>query len=48
VAKTIANTLTCVEAEAPVKTEAGTPAGVEGYAFLDILIEVEAEALVFM
>ena len=46
VAKTIADTLTCVVAEAPVKT-ADTLAGVKAYLCLDKVKEVEAEALVY-
>ena len=47
VKKTIAHTLTCVEAEAPVQTQADTRAAVEAYMCLDPLNEVEAEALVY-
>ena len=46
VKKTIAHTQTCVEAEAPVQTEADTRAGVQAYICLEPLNEVEAEALV--
>ena len=46
VAKTIADTLTCVVAEAPVKTT-DTLAGVKAYLCLDKLNEVEGEALVY-
>ena len=46
VAKTIEDTLTCVVAEAPVKT-ADTLAAVKAYLCLDKLNEVEAEALVY-
>lgn len=46
VAKTIVDTLTCVEAEAPIKTEADTLAGVDAYTVVETLNEVEAEALV--
>ena len=46
VAKTIADTLTCVVGEAPVKT-ADTLAGVKAYLCLDKVNEVEAEALVY-
>ena len=46
VAKTIADTLTCVVAEAPVKT-ADTLARVKAYLCLDKVKEVEAEALVY-
>ena len=46
VAKTIADTLTCVEAEAPVKT-GDTIAGVDPYTDLDIINEFEAMALVY-
>ena len=35
VAKTIADTPTCVEVEAPVKTVADTVAGVEAYTVVD-------------
>ena len=46
-AKTFADTLTCVETETPVKTEAVTLAVVEAYPYLDTLNKVEAEALVY-
>ena len=46
VAKTIADTLNCVVAEAPVKTT-DTLAGVKAYLCLDKLNEGEAEALVY-
>ena len=46
-AKTIADALTCVEAEECFKTEAGTLAGVDAYSCLHTLNEVEAEALVY-
>ena len=42
-----ADTLTCVEAGAQVKTEADTDAGVKAYTVVDTLNEVEAEALVY-
>ena len=45
--KKIAYTLTCVKAEAPVKTEAVTDARVEAYRVVDTLNEVEAEALAY-
>ena len=45
-AKTIADTLTCVVAEAPVKT-ADTLAGVKAYLCLDKQNEVEAKSLVY-
>ena len=46
VAKTIADTLTFVVAEAPVKTT-DTLAGVKAYLCFDKLNEVEAEGLVY-
>ena len=46
-AKTIADALTCVEAEEFFKTKAGTLAGVNAYSCLHTLNEVEAEALVY-
>ena len=46
VANTIADTLTCVVAEAPVK-RTDALAGVKAYLCLDKLNEVEAEALVY-
>ena len=46
VAKTIADTLTCVVAKAPGKP-ADTLAGVKAYFCLDKLKEVESEALVY-
>ena len=45
-AKTIADTLTCVVAEAPVKT-ANTLAGVKAYLCLDKQNEVEGKSLVY-
>jgi len=47
VAKTIADALTRVRAEAPVKPEADTLAGVKANPFLNTLKEVEAEALAY-
>jgi len=47
VAKTIANTLTYVEAEVPLKTECDTVAGVEAYTEVDTLNKVKAEVLVY-
>ena len=43
----IADTLTCVEDEAPVKTKGDTNAGVDAYTVLDTLNKVKAEALVY-
>ena len=45
VTKTIADTLTCVEAEAPVKTEGDTVVPVQAYKDFYILKEVEANLL---
>ena len=45
IAKTIAHTLTCVEAEAQVKTENSTVAGVENYTVVDTVNKVENKAL---
>ena len=45
--KTIADTLTCVGANAPVKTEGDTVAEVEAYTDIDTLNEVEGKALVY-
>ena len=45
VTKTIADTLTCVEAEAPVKTEGDTVVAVQAYKDFDILKEVQANLL---
>ena len=44
----IIDTLTCVEADALVKTEADTLAGVQVSTVVDTLNEVKAEALVYM
>ena len=45
VAKTIVDTLTCVEDGAPVKKESDTNASVDGYTVVDRLNKVKAEAL---
>ena len=45
-AKTIADALTRVEVEAPVKSEADTLAGVKAFPDLDTLNKVEAKAVV--
>ena len=47
VAKTIANTLTCVEFKAPVKTEGDSVADVEAYIDINTLNEYAAKALVY-
>ena len=47
VAKTIADTLSCVKAKAPVKTESPTFVPVSAYTFVQTLNEVEADALVY-
>ena len=47
VAKTIADTLTCVEFKAPVKTEGISVADVEAYIDINTLNEFEAKALVY-
>ena len=47
VAKTITHTLTCVEVEAPVKTEGDIDAGLEAYTDVDTINEFEALALVY-
>ena len=47
VPKTIAHTLTCVEVEAPVKTEGDIDAGLEAYTDVDTINEFEALALVY-
>ena len=47
VANIIADTLTSVKDDGPVKTKGGTNAGVNTYTVLDKLIKVKAEALVF-
>ena len=47
VAKTIADTLSCVKAKAPVKTESLTVAPVSAYTVVHTLNEVKAEALVY-
>ena len=47
VAKTIADTLTCVEFKAPVKTEGNSVADVEAYIDINTLNEFEAKALVY-
>ena len=47
VAKIIADTLTCVWDEGPVKRKSGTNAGMNTYTVLEKLIKVKAEALVF-
>ena len=47
VAKTIAITITCVKAEAPVKTEGDIDAGLEAYTDVDTINEFEALALVY-
>ena len=39
------DTLTCVKAEAPVKTEGDTVAGQQDYTVVDTLIEVQVEVL---
>ena len=46
VAKTIADTVTGVEAEAPVKTEVDSVAGMEAYTVVVTLNKIKAEALV--
>lgn len=46
VAKTIADALSHVGVEAPVKTEADTLAGVKAFPDLDTLNKVEAKAVV--
>ena len=45
VAKTIVDTLTCVDDGAPVKKESDTNASVDGYTVVDRLNKVKAEAL---
>ena len=45
VAKTIADTLCCVKAKAPVKTESPTVVPVRAYTVVDTLNKGEAEAL---
>ena len=47
VAKTIADTLSCVQAKALFKTESLTVVPVRAYTVVDTLNEVEAEALVY-
>ena len=47
VAKTIADTLFCVQAKAPVKTESITVVPVRAYTVVHTLNEVEAEALIY-
>ena len=47
VAKTIADTLCCVQAKAAVKTESLTVVPVRAYTVVDTLNKVEAEALVY-
>ena len=47
VAKTIADTLTCVEAKAPAKTEGDSVVAVEAYTVVDTLKEVKAKAQTF-
>ena len=47
VAKTIADTLRCVQVEAPVKTEGATVVAVEACRDVDTLNEVKAEALAY-
>ena len=44
---TIADTLTCVEDEALLKTQGDTVAEVEAYTIVDTLVEVEADELVY-
>ena len=46
-AKTIADTLSCVKAKAPVKTESPTFVPVCAYTVVHTLNEVKAEALVY-
>ena len=46
-AKTIADTLSCVKAKAPVKTEIPSFVPVRAYTAVDTLKEVEAKALVY-
>lgn len=47
VAKIIADTLTCLEDKAQVKTEGDTNAGVDAYTVLNTLNKVKPEALVY-
>ena len=47
VVQTIADTLTCVEAEAPLKIQGDSVAKVEAYIVIEALVEVEAEVLVY-
>ena len=47
VAKTIADTLSCVKTKAPVKKESPTFLPVSAYTVVHTLNEVEAEALVY-
>ena len=46
-AKTIADTLSCVETKAPVKTETPTFVPLRAYTVVETLNEIEAEALVY-
>ena len=46
VAKTIALTIKCVKAEAPVKTDGDIDAGLEAYTDVDTINEFKAVALV--
>ena len=48
VAKTIAITITCVKAEAPVKTDGDIDAGLEAYTDVATINEFEAVALVHL
>ena len=47
VGKIIADTLTCVKVEAPVKTGNNTVAGVEAYTTVNIVNELKGQALVY-
>ena len=47
VAKTIPDTLTCVELQAPVKTEGDSVADVQAYIDINTLNEFEPKALVY-
>ena len=46
VVKTTADTVTGVEAKAPVKTDADSVAGMKAYTVVVTLIKIKAEALV--